>query len=130
MILRPRRLLALPLLALSSHACGQELLINAGAEAGDLSGWTLDGSEFPAGDAVLEEGDVAYVREAFALLPAEPWGADTWATWTSAVKQASGRKGRALFMPLRIALTGSRSGPELADLLPLIGREGTLARRP
>ncbi|MBW8636438.1 glutamate--tRNA ligase [Hoeflea sp. WL0058] len=84
----------------------------------------------PAGDAVLEDEDIAYVREAFALLPPEPWGADTWSTWTSAVKQASGRKGRALFMPLRIALTGSRSGPELADLLPLIGREGTLARRP
>ncbi|WP_292285790.1 hypothetical protein, partial [Mesorhizobium sp.] len=35
-----------------------------------------------------------------------------------------------LFMPLRLALTGRSSGPELADLLPLMGREGTLARRP
>ena len=47
-----------------------------------------------------------------------------------AVKAATGRKGKALFMPLRIALTGRRSGPEISDLLPLLGRAGTLARRP
>ncbi|TIP77861.1 MAG: glutamate--tRNA ligase, partial [Mesorhizobium sp.] len=46
------------------------------------------------------------------------------------IREATGRKGKALFMPLRLALTGQPSGPELADLLPLLGREGTLARRP
>ena len=81
-------------------------------------------------EAALDPGDEDYVRQAFALLPDEPWDGDTWSLWTGAVKAETGRKGRALFMPLRIALTGVRSGPELADLLPLIGREGTLARQP
>lgn len=74
--------------------------------------------------------DMDFVRDAFAQLPPEPWDATTWAVWTGRLKQDSGRKGRALFMPLRLALTGRRSGPELADLLPLIGRAGTLGRRP
>jgi len=78
----------------------------------------------------LAADDLAFVRQAFDMLPSEPWSGDTWKAWTDRVKQASGRKGRALFMPLRIALTGRESGPELAALLPLIGREGTLARRP
>jgi glutamyl-tRNA synthetase len=63
-------------------------------------------------------------------LPPEPWDHETWKAWTDRVKQESGRKGRALFMPLRLALTGRSSGPELADLLPLMGRERILARRP
>lgn len=78
----------------------------------------------------LSEEDRAFLRDAFDLLPEEPWGRATWKNWTDAIKDATGRKGRALFMPLRLALTGRSSGPELADLLPLLGREGTLARRP
>ncbi len=62
------------------------------------------------------------------LLPPEPWNAETWRTWTAAVGQATGRKGRALFHPLRLALTGRGDGPELAALLPLIGRARALAR--
>jgi glutamyl-tRNA synthetase len=46
-----------------------------------------------------------------------------WDVWISALKAASGRKGRALFHPLRLALTGREDGPELKALLPLIGRE-------
>ena len=80
--------------------------------------------------AMLEEGDAEFLREAFSLLPDEDFDAMTWKRWTDAVKEKTGRKGRSLFMPLRIAITGERSGPELADLLPLLGREGTLARRP
>jgi len=64
--------------------------------------------------------DRAFVAEAFALLPPPPYGADTWGTWTEAVKQATGRKGRALFMPLRLAVTGRSRGPEMADLMPLL----------
>jgi glutamyl-tRNA synthetase len=71
-----------------------------------------------------------FLRKAFDLLPSDPWGPDTWKEWTSAIRKATDRKGKALFMPLRLALTGLQSGPELADLLPLLGREGTLARRP
>ncbi|MBP0439748.1 glutamate--tRNA ligase [Tianweitania sediminis] len=80
-------------------------------------------------DALSEE-DRAFVAEAFDLLPAEPWDGSTWKQWTQAVKDATGRKGKMLFMPLRVALTGRFSGPELADLLPLLGRARTLARRP
>jgi glutamyl-tRNA synthetase len=78
----------------------------------------------------LSAEDRAFVREAFDLLPDEPWDRTTWKLWTDQVKDKSDRKGKALFMPLRLVLTGLSSGPELADLLPLLGREGTLARRP
>ncbi|MCI5077279.1 glutamate--tRNA ligase [Oricola sp.] len=84
----------------------------------------------PATDAVLEGEDLDYARAAFDLLPDGDVSSASWSEWTSAVKSATGRKGRALFMPLRIALTGRSSGPEIADLLPLLGREGILARRP
>jgi glutamyl-tRNA synthetase len=48
--------------------------------------------------------------------------------WTEALKQASGRRGRALFQPLRLVLTGEDHGPELALLLPLMGRERVASR--
>jgi glutamyl-tRNA synthetase len=82
------------------------------------------------GVATLTEEDRAFARAAFDHLPAEPWDTGTWKTWTDAVKAESGRKGKALFMPLRIAITGRSAGPELSDLLPLTGREGIAARRP
>lgn len=78
----------------------------------------------------FSDEDTAFLRQAFDLLPEEPWGASIWKDWTNTVKKATDRKGKTLFMPLRMALTGLASGPELADLLPLVGREGTLARRP
>lgn len=84
----------------------------------------------PAEKPALDDGDVAFVRSAFGILPPEPWTRDTWKIWTDQVKAESGRKGRALFMPLRLAITGLPSGPELADLLPLTGRERIAARRP
>ncbi|MDT6938635.1 glutamate--tRNA ligase [Brucella pseudogrignonensis] len=76
----------------------------------------------------LSEEDQAFVKEAFTLLPAEPWDKQTWKVWTDAVKAATGRKGKTLFMPLRFALTGQAHGPELADLLVLIGPERTKSR--
>ncbi|MDI6026002.1 glutamate--tRNA ligase [Corticibacterium sp. UT-5YL-CI-8] len=82
--------------------------------------------ELPA----LPIDDRIFLRDAFDLLPEEPWNGSVWRDWTGKVKEATGRKGKALFMPLRLALTGREQGPELADLLPLLGREGTLARRP
>ena len=66
--------------------------------------------------------DAAFLAAAASLLPPEPWDAATWKTWTEAVKTATGRKGRALFHPLRLALTAREQGPEMAALLPLIGR--------
>lgn len=84
----------------------------------------------PAEKAEFPAEDKEFVDQAFDLLPDAPWDHDTWKQWTHAVRDATGRKGKQLFMPLRLALTGLQSGPELADLLPLLGREGTLARRP
>lgn len=78
----------------------------------------------------FSEADRAFLDEAFDLLPEEPWNGETWKAWTKAVKDKTDRKGKALFRPLRLALTGLESGPELSDLLPLLGREETLARRP
>jgi len=75
---------------------------------------------------VIEEA--AFTSAAAALLPSEPWDAATWGGWTEAVKQATGRKGKALFHPLRLALTGRENGPELKSLLPLIGRARAEAR--
>ena len=72
--------------------------------------------------------DAAFLDKALALLPPAPWDGSTWRSWTEAVKQATGAKGRALYHPLRLALTGHESGPELKDLLPLIGREKAAAR--
>ncbi len=74
------------------------------------------------------EGEGAFLRDALATLPPEPWGADVWAAWTDALKASSGRKGRALFHPLRLALTGEERGPEMRGLLPLIGRPRTAER--
>lgn len=62
------------------------------------------------------------------LLPPEPWGPESWSEWTNAVKDATGAKGRALFRPLRLALTGRSDGPELKQLLPLIGKQKAEAR--
>ena len=66
--------------------------------------------------------DAAFLSRAAILMPAEPWDGDTWAAWTAALKSDSGRKGRALFHPLRLALTARDAGPDLKGLLPLIGR--------
>jgi len=84
----------------------------------------------PETEPDLDEEDRTFVRQALDMLPPEPWDGSTWKGWVDDVKQHLGRKGKALFMPLRLALTGLSSGTELADLLPLLGREGTLARRP
>lgn len=84
----------------------------------DLERWWQmfrDGAE-----PVIAEQDRDYVAQALALLPARPWGQGTWGAWTTAVKEATGRKGRALYMPLRLALTGQARGPEMADVLPLL----------
>ncbi len=79
--------------------------------------WTLcrDGAE-----PVIADADREFVAQAMAMLPDPPFTDTTWADWTGRVKEATGRKGKALFMPLRQALTGQASGPEMADLMPLL----------
>lgn len=72
--------------------------------------------------------DVALAAAAAALLPPEPWDQETWGAWTKTVSAQTGAKGRGLFHPLRLALTGLEHGPELKKLLPLIGRDKSVAR--
>ena len=83
----------------------------------------------------VAEGDVApivedadYLSLAASCAPEGPWDQSTWGAWTTRLKEVTGCKGRALFHPLRLALTGQEAGPELAVLLPLIGRAKALAR--
>ena len=83
----------------------------------------------PSG-ADFSEDDQNFLRAAFDALPDQPFDNGIWKIWTDSVKAATGRKGKALFMPLRLALTGLDHGPELAELLPLIGRDRTLSRKP
>ena len=72
--------------------------------------------------------DAAFLATARDLLPAEPWDEATWPAWTGALKTATGRTGRNLFHPLRLALTGEERGPEMKALLPLIGHARSAAR--
>jgi glutamyl-tRNA synthetase len=90
----------------------------------DLAGWwTL----FRDGAAPLvADEDREFVAQALAMLPPQPWTKATWGQWTTAVKEATGRKGRALFMPLRQALTGRENGPEMADVMPLLQKPPVL----
>ncbi|WP_375460735.1 glutamate--tRNA ligase [uncultured Enterovirga sp.] len=67
--------------------------------------------------------DSALAAAAAGLLPEPPWSTETWRDWTGEVRARTGQKGRTLFQPLRLALTGLDHGPELASLLPLIGPE-------
>ncbi len=72
--------------------------------------------------------DAGFLAEAAAKLPPEPWDETTWKAWTSGLATSLGRKGKTLFHPLRLALTARENGPEMARLLPLIGRAKAVAR--
>ena len=85
---------------------------------GDLGQWWAlcrDGAE-----PLVAPEDANFIAQAMAMLPPAPFDDTTWGTWTSAVKEATGRKGKQLFMPLRKAVTGQERGPEMAALLPLM----------
>ncbi|WP_111733598.1 glutamate--tRNA ligase [Roseovarius amoyensis] len=86
----------------------------------DLGDWWAlcrDGAE-----PIIDEADREFVAQAMAMLPEGPLDEDSWGNWTGAVKEATGRKGRGLFMPLRLALTGQQHGPDMRRLLPLLQR--------
>ncbi len=72
--------------------------------------------------------DQEFSSQAITLLPEGDFNQESWKIWTGAVKEKTGRKGKALFHPLRLALTGYERGPELAQLLPLIGRDRVIKR--
>jgi len=81
-----------------------------------------------SGDETFASEDSDLIQAAIAHLPPEPWTAATWGEWTKAIAQASGKRGRALFHPLRMALTGREQGPELKALLPLMGHMRVIRR--
>ncbi|MGC2856280.1 glutamate--tRNA ligase [Novispirillum sp. DQ9] len=82
----------------------------------------------PFEGAEVEEADRAFLAQALAALPQEPWDGATWKAWTESLKAATGRKGKTLFLPLRRALTGRDHGPEMSALLPLVGRKRAAER--
>lgn len=86
------------------------------AEAGEW--WRLVTG--PIAQPEFSDEDRVYLREAAAALQ---WCADPWSALTTALKESTGRKGRALFLPLRQALTGMDHGPDMGELLPLIGEK-------
>nr|WP_294851714.1 glutamate--tRNA ligase [uncultured Sphingomonas sp.] len=76
----------------------------------------------------MAEEDRAFLLDAVAAANALNWDGNPWAELTGALKTSTGRKGKSLFLPLRLALTGLDHGPEMAALLPIIGRERAIVR--
>ncbi|MGC6518088.1 MAG: glutamate--tRNA ligase [Candidatus Puniceispirillaceae bacterium] len=72
--------------------------------------------------------DEVVCKAAISCLPEGKITSDIWKDWTRAISDMTGAKGRALFMPLRLALTGRDAGPEVAGLLPFLGRERIIGR--
>jgi glutamyl-tRNA synthetase len=82
----------------------------------------------PVAPPEFSEEDRAFLAQAADVLTAQAWGEDPWRALTGALKAATDRKGKALFLPLRQALTGHDHGPEMAALLPLIGQAAAVGR--
>jgi glutamyl-tRNA synthetase len=96
----------------------------------DLFREVRDWWDVVAGDIVPagEPDDAELLRIAAETLPEEPWDEATWPAWTAVVAERTGRKGKALYLPLRRALTGEEHGPDLKAFLPLIGHARALRR--
>ncbi len=90
----------------------------------DVAAWT----EVVFKNNSFETEDKDYINLALELMPDEPWDDQTWTVWTNAIKERTGRKGRELFLPLRLAFTGLTHGPEMKLLIQLIGRNKILER--
>ncbi|MDQ3074503.1 MAG: glutamate--tRNA ligase [Pseudomonadota bacterium] len=97
------------------------------AHLGEVAPWltVLHGDIAPP---IVVPDDKPLLRQAAEIAASLDWDDAPWRQLTDTLKQASGRKGRSLFHPLRLALTGRDSGPEMAAMLPLIGRDRTIAR--
>ena len=76
----------------------------------------------------LSHDERAVVREAASVAANLDWSGEPWKRLADAVKEATGQKGRALFHPLRVAITGRDSGPEMAGLVERIGKERVVRR--
>ncbi|MDP1028051.1 glutamate--tRNA ligase [Sphingomonas sp. KR1UV-12] len=97
------------------------------ATVADAASWwqVIEG---PVAAPAPAEDDVAYLAQAAEAAAAIDWAGDPWHALTATLKEATGRKGKPLFLPLRRALTGLDHGPDMTALLPLIGRERAVAR--
>ncbi|NAZ37886.1 glutamate--tRNA ligase [Rubellimicrobium sp. CFH 75288] len=91
----------------------------------EVAEWWRILSQGHAGTAAPE--DRTFVEEAARRLGDPPYGPDTWAAWTEALRAETGRKGRALFLPLRRLVTGRDAGPDMAALMPLLQVRPSLA---
>jgi glutamyl-tRNA synthetase len=84
----------------------------------DLDAWWQIFSQ--GAEPQIDPEDADFIAQAMTLLPPPPYTDQTWGEWTAAVKEATGRKGKGLFMPLRKAITGQAHGPEMTDVMPLV----------
>jgi len=114
-------------LSASATAEDWELLRSNLERVSDFAGWlpVLHG-EIPPPE--LDRDERSVVREAATVAPGLDWSDEAWKQLTNAVKVATGQKGRALFHPLRLAITGRESGPEMAGLIKAIGKERVVRR--
>ena len=127
------------ILGLLNYDVVAERLKKIGADGGELFWRTVQGNLTKLQDAkvfydmiyapitpMIEDKD--FLEKAVVHFPeGEPHG-ETWSAWTEDLSKATGLKGKAVFQPLRLALTGEQSGPELKMLLPLMGRKTILKR--
>lgn len=82
----------------------------------------------PLASPPTDTADRAVIEAAAAAAPGIDWTVDPWHALTDAVKEATGARGRSLFLPLRRALTGRDHGPDMGELLPLIAKDLAVAR--
>ena len=108
-------------------AAGWEAIRPNLAHIGEAAEWWLVVTG-PISALQFDEETRTFLAMAADMLAAQAWDESAWPTLTSALKEATGRKGKALFLPLRQALTGHDHGPEMAALLPLIGRDAAIGR--
>ncbi|VAV86562.1 Glutamyl-tRNA(Gln) synthetase [hydrothermal vent metagenome] len=117
----------------ASYADVQEKLTNIGADGGEALWMAIRGNLNSLQDAktwlqivsaeitpIIASEDTEFLQQAAALIPDEI-DANSWSELTSALKNQTGRKGKTLFMPLRLALTGQQHGPDMGAILPLLG---------
>ena len=77
-------------------------------------------------DSIIENQD--FLDLALEALPIDQFNETTWSTWTKTISQETGKKGKELYMPLRLCLTGQNKGPEMADLILMMGRDKVIKR--
>ena len=77
-------------------------------------------------DSIIENQD--FLDSALEVLPTDQFNEKTWSTWTKKLSEETGKKGKELYMPLRLCLTGQNKGPEMADLILMMGRDKVIKR--